>query len=286
MTPRPESNSPDSSDTNPLPKVSSAHSWSAMSFPKAAPVIREKAAAPERPLRVRADGTQEICAEDIMLIVPKATAPAPRAKQPSSEEIGDADIVVEEAAPAPAEFRKPAYSINATQEILADDVIEVATAAVAQVHVAPDVVEHRDEIPSTVPWTVDAHDDLEFPTPPTYSGSYPPVAPRRITSYSATQVFRRRSLNVKVVIASVGLAAGVVLVSGIARLAQVSGASGSTSSGPVGISMQAPKSLDTTVRTGALAYGSAPHVQETVAVSIDALPSVSRTHAWRWHRRH
>lgn len=258
-----ESNTTDSADTNPLPQVSSARAWTSISFPKAAPVIREKATAPTVPHRLRADGTQEIRAEDILVIVPR---------MPSSEELDDADIVVEEAAP---EFRPPAYSIHATQEILADDVIEVTAAAVRE---AP-VESHRDEIPSTLPWTVDAPDDLEFPTPPQYSGPYPAAPRPRITNFSATQVFRRRSVNLAVVVVSMTLAAGVVLISGIARFAQGT----TTADGPIGISAHAPKALDTSVRPGTLAYGTAPHVRETVAVSIDALPAVPQRHVW--HRR-
>lgn len=260
----------DSAETNPLPKVSSARAWEALSFPKAAPVIREKQVAPAPVRRVRADGTEEICVEDIMVIVPKASAPA-RKKQPSSEELSDADIVVEVQAP---EFRPPAYSINATQEVLVDDVLEVANAPLP-----PQPEPHRDEIPSTVPWTVDAGDDLEFPTPPKYTGSYPAVGGRRITNYSATQVFRRRSVNVKVVVASLSLAASVVLVGGLARIAPASG-----SDGPVGISVRAPKKLDTSVRAGTLAYGTAPKVDEGEAISIDSLPTVPRRYARRWHR--
>jgi hypothetical protein len=284
VAPRPPTSNPsESADTNPLPKVSSAKAWTALSFPKVPPVIREKPTAPRPPRRVRADGTEEICAEDIMVIVPKASPPRPgpaRAKQPSSEELGDADIVVEHAAPQPEQFRPPAYSIHATQEILADDVIEVTSAAVNDA--VQEVAPHRDEIPSTLPWTIDAGDDLEFPTPPQYSGPYAQVS-QRITNYSATQVFRRRSTNVKVVIASVSLAAAVVLVSGIARLARIAPAAGE--SGPVGISLHAPKPLDSTVRGSLLAYGTAPHVRETVAVSIDALPTVPHRRVWRRHRR-
>jgi hypothetical protein len=296
---RPLVNPPDSAETNPLPKVSSARAWTSlvsagarapMGFPKATPVIREKAAAPVPPRRIRADGTQEICAEDIMLIVPSpgpalslrgATVPPPRAKLPSSEELGDGDIVVEVAAPEPEDFRPPAYSIHATQEILADDVLEVAEAPLPPPPAPPPP--HRDEIPSTLPWTVDAADDLDFPTPPKYSGPYPAVGPR-ITNFSATQVFRRRSINLKVVVVSMTLAAGVVLVSGISRLAQGSGSSADTS-GPIGIAMHAPKSLDTTIRTGTLAFGFAPHVEETTAVSIDALPEVRPHRTWRRWRR-
>jgi hypothetical protein len=271
---RPLVNPPDSAETNPLPKVSSARAWTSlvsagprtpMGFPKATPVIREKVAAPVPPHRVRADGTQEICAEDIMLIVPKATVPPPRTKLPSSEELGDGDIVVEVAAPEREDFRPPAYSIHATQEILADDVLEVAEAPLPPPPAPPPP--HRDEIPSTLPWTVDAADDLDFPTPPKYSGPYPAVRPR-ITDFSATQVFRRRSINLKVVVVSMTLAAGVVLVSGISRLAQGSGSS------------------HTTIRTGTLAFGVAPHVEETTAVSIDALPEVHPHRTWRRWRRH
>ncbi|HEY1959371.1 MAG TPA: hypothetical protein VGH28_27360 [Polyangiaceae bacterium] len=265
----------ESAETNPLPKVSSARAWEALSFPKASPVIRDKAVAPVPIRRLRADGTEEICVEDIMVIVPKATAPKPRAKQPSSEEIGDADIVVEVAAP---EFRRPAYSINATQEVLADDVMEVAEAPL------PPQPVHRDEIPSTVPWTVDAGDDLEFPTPPQYTGSYPGMnagtTGPRITNYSATQVFRRRNLNVKVVVGSLSLAASVMLVAAVARLAPTS-----NGDGPVGISVHAPKTLDTSVRAVTLAYGTAPKIDEGQAISIDSLPSVPHhRYARRWHR--
>lgn len=259
--------SSDSAETNPLPKVSSAHAWDALAFPKATPVIREKTPAPRPAHRLRADGTQEICAEDIMVIVPKASAPAPRPKLPSSEELGDADIVVEVQAP---EFRPPAYSINATQEILADDVIDVAAAPLP-----PEPPAHRDEIPSTVPWTLDAGDDLEFPSPPQWSSSYPAVKPR-ITNYSATQVFRRRSVNVVVVVSSMVLAAMVVLVAGLARLAPSSAAA----DGPVGISVHAPKTLDSSIRTGRLAYGTAPRIQEGAAISIDSLPRVAHRR-WR-----
>lgn len=260
--------SPDSSDTNPLPKVSSARSWAALSFPKVAPVIRERIAAPAPSLRVRADGTQEICADDILVIVPKP--------EPVPEALDADDLIVEEAEP---EFRKPAYSIHATQEILADDVLEVTTAAVARA--AEDVSEHRDEIPSTVPWTLDAPDDLEFPTPPKYSGAYPAISTLRGSSFSATQILRRRRLNVKLVVASVGLAAGLVLVSGVARLARGSLTEGSAATGPVGIALGAPQALDTTVRPVTLLYGTAPRLPETVAVSIDTLPSGRRAHARR-----
>ncbi len=210
-----------------------------MSLPKAAPVIRNKAVVPRPSYRVRADGTEEILAEDILLIVPPAEA-----------------------------FRPPTVSVHATQEILADDVLEVADQPIP------------DERPSTVPppWTMDANpmDEFEFPSPPHFSAPYAAIS--RITTFSATQVFRRRSANLKVVIASVACAASVMIVAGIARFAPPSGAA---SEGPIGIAMHTPKKLDKTVRTRTLAYGSAPHVNEAVSVSIDSLPLRSS----RAHRR-
>jgi hypothetical protein len=239
-------------ETNPLPNVSSAKAWTAVSFPKAAPVIREKVMAPRPPHRIRADGTEEICVEDILVIVPRSAA---KQKQPSSEELGDADIVVDVEPPQPEPFRPPAYSVHATQEILADDVLAVTDAP------------NPDDRPSTVPWTIDANplDEFEFPTPPQMSGPYGAV--RRITTYSATQVFRRRNNNVKVVAASVGFALSVMVVAGIARVAPSNG------EGPVGIAMRAPKKLDKTVRGRVLAYGTAARIDDGVTISVDALPS-------------
>ncbi len=305
-TPRsPESSARlESADTNPLPNVSSAKAWTALSFPKAShvgPIIREKVAAPPRPQRrFRADGTEEICVEDIMVIVPRASAPPPRViaviarpqpSTPQSMELGDDDlieeaeeeIVVEHApvmvaaravgpahagAPAPVlappprtdgPFRPPAYSVHATQEILPDDVLDVQQAA--------QQIQTRDERPSTMPWTVDNPlDEFEFPQPPQMSGAYGAV--RRITNYSATQVFRRRSMNVKVVAAFVGMALSLVVVAGIARFAPSSVAS----EGPVGIAMRSPKKLDKSVRSRVLSYGNAPHIDNGVTISIDSLP--------------
>ncbi len=242
-------------ETNPLPNVSSAKAWTAISFPKAAPIIREKVTAPRPPHRIRADGTEEICVEDILVIVPRM-----KDKQPSSDELGDEDIVVDVAEAEPEqqeEFRPPAYSVHATQEILADDVLAVSDAPVTQ-----------DDRPSTVPWTIDANplDEFEFPTPPQMSGPYGAV--RRITNYSATQVFRRRNNNVKVVAASVGLALSVMMIAGIARMAPSTG-----SDGPVGIAMRAPKKLDKAVRGRVLAYGTAARIDSGVTISIDSLPS-------------
>jgi len=129
----------------------------------------------------------------------------------------------------------------------------------------------KDERPSTVPppWTVDAHDDLEFPTPPQYSGPYPAAAAPRITNFSATQVYRRRSANMKIVIASLSTAAAVVFIAGIARLAPTAG----NTDGPVGIAIRAPKKLDKSVRGKLLAYGTAARVQQGETISIDALPT-------------
>ncbi len=235
MTPRPPESTGklDSAETNPLPHVSSAHAWTTMqkpvsrpliTLPKAAPVIREKLTSPRR---MRADGTQEICADDIMLIVPK---------QPSSDEIIEDDILVEVTEPAP--FRTPTFSVHATQEILSDDVLEVQ-------HVANQIAHQKDERPSTVPpaWTVDTGDDLEFPTPPKYSGQYPAYSTGpRITNFSATQVFRRRSVNTKIVVASLAAAVAVVTIAGLARFAPQS-QSWASAEGPVGISVHAPKKL-------------------------------------------
>ena len=89
------------------------------------PIIREKVTPPRR---LRADGTEEICADDIMVIVPKATAS--RSKAPSYDALDEADIVVEQMDPGP--FRPPAVSVNVTQEILADDVLEVQKVALRE----------------------------------------------------------------------------------------------------------------------------------------------------------
>ena len=276
MTPRPPDSTGNlsSAETNPLPHVSSARAWTAIeaskpkppsapliALPKASPVIREKLTVPQR---VRADGTQEICADDIMVIVPKV-------KQPSADEIIEEDILVEvtEAGLDPAPFRTPTFSVHATQEILSDDVLEVQHVANQIAHQAAQ--QQKEERPSTVPpaWTVDTGDDLEFPTPPKYSGQYPAVATGpRLTNFSATQVFRRRNTNVKIVIASLSVAAAVVTVAGLARFAPTSAAEG-----PVGISTHAPKKLEKSSHAKMLAYGKAPRLQEADVVSIDALPT-------------
>jgi hypothetical protein len=276
VTPRPPESTGklDSAETNPLPHVSSAHAWASSSpsvsrpiitLPKAAPVIREKLAPTTH--RVRADGTQEICADDIMLIVPK---------QPSADEIDVGDILVEVTEPAP--FRTPTFSVHATQEILSDDVLEVQHVANQLAH---QIVQQKEERPSTVPpaWTVDTGDDLEFPTPPKYSGPYPAYSTGpRLTNFSATQVFRRRSANVKIVVASLAAAIAVVTIAGLARLSPTS----SAAEGPVGISMHAPKKLVKSSTGKMLAYGKGPRLQEADVVSIDALPTVA--HA-RYRRR-
>ena len=106
------------------------------------------------------------------------------------------------------------------------------------------------------------------PSPSQMSGSYRAV--RRITNYSATQIFRRRSANVKVVAASVGVALSLVVVAAVARLAPAA-----SSEGPVGIAVHAPKRLDKTVRARTLAYGTAAHLDNAPSrISIDALPAV------------
>jgi hypothetical protein len=287
VTPRPPDSTGklDSAETNPLPHVSSARAWNAIgsseatnklvTLPKAAkaaPVIREKVTSPRR---VRADGTQEICVEDIMLIVPKAVAPRPRL--PSSEALDDGDIIVEHEEPKqlfrpppPEEFRPPAFSVHATQEVLVEDVLEVADKPLPPAPPASAAPPHREEIPSTVPppWTIDAADDLEFPTPPQYSGPYPAAVGPRITNFSPTQVYRRRSANVKIVIGSLSLAASLVIIAGLARFAPTAG----NTDGPVGIAVHAPKKLDKTVRARVLAYGNAPRVQQGETISIDSLP--------------
>jgi hypothetical protein len=237
-----------------------------ITLPKAAPVIREKLAPTTH--RVRADGTQEICADDIMLIVPR---------QPSADEIAADDILVEVTEPAP--FRTPTFSVHATQEILSDDVLEVQHVANQLAH---QIVQQKEERPSTVPpaWTVDTGDDLEFPTPPKYSGQYPAYSTGpRLTNFSATQVFRRRSANVKIVVASLAAAVAVVTIAGLARL---SAPTSSAADGPVGISIHAPKKLVKSSTGKMLAYGKAPRLQEADVVSIDALPTVA--HA-RYRRR-
>ncbi len=288
----------DSVETNPLPHVSSARAWEALdkktsasrpliALPKSTSVfatsIREKAIAPKPPRRLRADGTEEICADDIMLIVP---APEARAKAASSEELGEEDLEIEVAHAEP-EFHPPAYSIHATQEILADDVLEVVAKLPNVTAPAPQpryVPQQQEERPSSVPpaWTVDApHDEFEFPTPPQYTGQHAAIS-ARITAFSATQVFRRRSANMKVVIASVSLAATLMMVAGIARLMPSSSAQGSD--GPVGISIQAPKKLDTAVRGRVLAFGKATHVTsapDVTAVSIDSLPETHNVYRRR-----
>jgi len=230
-----------------------------ITLPKAAPVIKEKLTAPRR---VRADGTEEILADDIMLIVPKT-------KMPSADEIIETDILVEMSEPAP--FRAPAYSVHATQEILAEDVVEVQ-------HVANQIAAQmkKEERPSTVPppWVVDTGDDLEFPGPPKYSGQYAAyTSGPKLTAFSSTQIFRRRNANLKIVVASLAAAVTVVTIAGVARFAPNLQA-GSTADGPVGIAVHSPKKLDKGVRTKLLAYGKAPRLQEADVVSIDALPSV------------
>jgi hypothetical protein len=205
-------------------------------------------------------GAEEIRAEDIVVIVP------PHAQ--ASEELCDADIIVDE----PEPFRPPSVSVHATQEVLVDDVLAVEDLP-------------RDERPSTMPWSIDAGpadggvDEFAFPEPPhpsMMSGSHRAI--RRITSFSATQIFRRRSMNVKVVAASVGVALSLVILAGVARLAPASSSTG----GPVGISTHAPKKLDKTVRGRLLAYGTASALDGIVTVSVDSLPPTPRY--WRRHR--
>jgi hypothetical protein len=276
--PSPESSARlSAAETNPLPH---ARAWSAITLPKAAPVIREKDLTPVPVRRLRPDGTEEIRVEDIVVIVPKHTASG-------EEELSDADLVedepeleVEVAPPEPEPFRPATVSVHATQEILADDVLAVQ-----------DVVQ-REERPSTMPWVVDtappqplhedAHEHAFFgspsqltPSPSQMSGSYRAV--RRITNYSATQIFRRRSANVKVVAASVGVALSLVVVAAVARLAPAA-----SSEGPVGIAVHAPKRLDKTVRARTLAYGTAAHLDNALTVSIDSLPSTPPARHRRW----
>lgn len=241
----------------PLPRPASRP---LVTLPKSAPVIKEKLVPPRR---IRADGTEEICADDIMVIVPK---------QPSADEIAEDDILVEVTEPAP--FRAPAYSVHATQEILGEDVLEVQHVAN---QIAHQVAQQKEERPSTIPppWTVDTGDDLEFPTPPKYSGQYPAYSTGpRITNFSATQVFARRSANVKIVIASLAAAVTVVTIGGLARLSQLGAPALSAADGPVGISVHAPKKLIKSSNNKMLAYGKAPRLQEADVVSIDALPSI------------
>ncbi|HSQ61720.1 MAG TPA: hypothetical protein VLM85_00840 [Polyangiaceae bacterium] len=315
----------DSAETNPLPHVSSAKAWTSLEadakrasrpsfplLPKATPIIRDKAPTPAR--YIRADGTEEIRASDIMIVVPKATAPTarraaplrPRANSTGEIDAGDIlsaepaaeDIQVEVEAPV---FRPPAFSIHATQEILADDVLEVQAAA-AQLP-APAVAPQqfllqlpaslaapqpqaqpqpggREEAPSAPPppWTIDsgAADEFEFPTQlPVMSGPYSALSSGpRLTSFSATEVFRRRSHGMKLVVASVTFAAAVMAVAGVAKVSPSLG-----SDGPVGIELHKPMSLDRSVRTRDRIVGfSSRTAADTVTVSIDDLAPVHRRH--------
>ena len=315
----------DSAETNPLPQVSSAKAWTSLEadakrasrpsfpmLPKATPIIRDKAPTPSR--YIRADGTEEIRASDIMIVVPKASAPKARPGAPlrpqanstgeidagdilSAEPAGE-DIHVEVEAPV---FRPPAFSIHATQEILADDVLEVQAAAAQLPAPAPAPQQFvlrlptslaqpqpqpraqpqlqaqpqpagREEAPSAPPppWTIDANPlaEFEFPTQtPVMSGPYQALSSGpRLTNFSATEVFRRRSHGMKLVVASVTFAAAVMAVAGVARVAPSLG-----SDGPVGIAMHTPKSLDRSVRTRDRIVGFSSRTADTVTVSIDDL---------------
>ena len=315
----------DSAETNPLPHVSSAKAWTSLEaeakrasrpsfpvLPKATPIIRDKAPTPAR--YIRADGTEEIRASDIMIVVPKATAPTarraaplrPRANSTGEIDAGDIlsaepvaeDIEVEVEAPV---FRAPAFSIHATQEILADDVLEVQAAAAqlpapaaaapqqfvlqlppslaapppqAQPQLQPG---GREEAPSAPPppWTIDSSgaDEFEFPTQlPAMSGPYPALSSGpRLTNFSATEVFRRRNQGMKVVVASVTFAAAVMAVAGVAKVSPSLG-----SDGPVGIELHKPMSLDRSVRTRDRIVGFSSRTADTVTVSIDDLAPVHR----------
>ncbi len=111
-------------------------------------------------------------------------------------------------------------------------------------------------------------DEFEFPTQmPVMSGPYPALASGpRLTNFSATEVFRRRSHGMKVVIASVTCAAALMAVAGAARLSPNMG-----NSGPIGISIHKPKALEKTLRTRDRITGFAPRSAAAVTVSIDDL---------------
>lgn len=246
-------------ETNPLPQ-SSARAWT---FPRVIPVIREKEPTPvvAAQRRIRVDGTEEIMVEDIVVIVPPKHQP---------EELADEDLVVE-AEPEP--FRTPTVSVHATQEVLVDDVLAVE-----------ELPAQREERPSYMPWTVNApvpvEDDLAFPPSLEMPTSGLTGAFRRITNYSATQVFRRRSANVKVVAAAVGVAASLMIFAGVARMGSAS------TDGPVGIAVHSPKKLDKTIRARSLEYGKAARLDTGLTVDIDALPTArpaARLSHWR-HR--
>ncbi len=325
----------DSAETNPLPQVSSAKAWTSLEadakrasrpsfpvLPKATPIIRDKAPTPSR--YIRADGTEEIRASDIMIVVPKASAPKVRPAaaplRPQANSTGEIDagdilsaepvaeeIQVEVEAPV---FRPPAFSIHATQEIMADDVLEVQAAAAqlpapaapppqqfvlrlpaslaqprpqpqtqAQPQPQPQLQAQpqpqpvgREEAPSAPPppWTIDANPlaEFDFPTQaPVMSGPFPAVSSGpRLTNFSATEVLRRRSHGMKLVVASVTFAAAVMAVAGVAKVSP-----SLASDGPVGIAMHTPKSLDRSVRTRDRIVGVSSRTPDAVTMSIDDL---------------
>ncbi len=155
------------------------------------------------------DTTGEIDAADILVAVPVARPPARRVSAPPPP----ADEIVVEV--GPVEVRPPTFSINATQEILAEDVVEELALQQAPnpfleqapFRPAPYVAAPPSDMPSAPPppWTVDTlEEDLFAP--------HLSIRDPQLTALSTMELIRRRSRGTLVVGAVVGAAVGVVLL--------------------------------------------------------------------------
>ena len=207
--------------------------------------------------KVSADGTGEISLEDFI----EVSQALPSFRQPSSEEI---DIIEEPIQHSALVVPKPAYrvkkqplvSVNATQEIALEDVLEARIAPIVDDDVDAFVAQGHahDERASEAPFAIDTSELRKMDRD-------------RLTVLSTSEITRRKQRGALLVGAAVGVALAVLGVAGLSQALPMQGGA---------------RLLTTSNLRAAVPEYSKTHAQRSLAadtggldpvsISIDALP--------------
>lgn len=134
--------------------------------------------------------------------------PLPLVKKANGTEEIDVCEVLEEIELHP-DNRQPLVSVNATQELSFDDVLDVRNAPIVDDDVDAFVDAHRQEYPSVRPFAIDTS-ELQYER-------------ERITLLSTEEITRRKKRGGVVVGAVVGFGVAVMLLAGITQAVPMSG---------------------------------------------------------------
>ena len=207
--------------------------------------------------KVSADGTAEISLEDFI----EVSQALPSFRQPSCEEIDLIEEPIHRSAvvvpkPAYRVMKQPLVSINATQEIALEDVLEARIAPIVDDEVDAFVAQGHahDERSSEAPFAIDTSELRKMDRD-------------RLTVLSTSEITRRKQRGALLVGAAVGVALAVLGVAGLSQALPMQGGARLTTTSnlraavPEYSKARAQRSL--APDTGGI---------ETVSISVDALP--------------